>query len=96
MTAVMTGLETLQKALPQLPMGSPLHASVLKAISDIGKHMEHGGANGGDPAAKVQMLLELMRNAKMNPAAPPAMPPGGAPSGGAPPPPNMGASAPPA
>jgi hypothetical protein len=81
----MAGLESLQKALPQIPMGSKLHASILKAIADIGKHLEEeGGAK--DPSAMIQQLVELARNAKTNPNAAAAMPPGGAP-GGAPPPP---------
>jgi len=40
LAALKVGVEALQKALPQLPMGSALHQSVLKAIGDIGKHME--------------------------------------------------------
>lgn len=83
MTAVTAGLELLQKALPQLPMGSKIHQSVMKAISDIGKHMaEEGG--GQDKAALMQQLVELARNAKVNPNAQAALP--GAGPGGPPPP----------
>lgn len=87
MAGVKVGLEALQKALPQLPMGSKLHQSVLKAVADIGKNMEHEG--GGDPMAMIQQLIEAARNAKQNPnpmnmaammpgagAAPPGPPPG--------------------
>lgn len=81
MAAVKTGLEALQKALPQLPMGSEIHTAVLKAMTDLGKHVEKAG--GGDQAGGVQQLLEMLRAAKMNPNAQAALPAGG---GGAPPP----------
>jgi hypothetical protein len=89
LAALKVGVEALQKALPQLPMGSALHQSVLKAIGDIGKHMEKEGAAGGDQMAAIQQLMELARNAKTQPNMA-GMMPGGA---GAPPPPTppMGA-----
>jgi len=89
LSALKVGLEALQKALPQLPMGSSLHQSVLKAISDIGKNMEKEGASGGDQMGAIQQLMELARAAKTQPSMA-GMMPGGA---GAPPPPTppMGA-----
>ena len=89
LSALKVGLESLQKALPQLPMGSALHQSVLKAVADIGKHMEKEGAGGGDQMGAIQQLMELARNAKTQPNMA-GMMPGGA---GAPPPPTppMGA-----
>ena len=89
LAALKVGVEALQKALPQLPMGSALHQSVLKAIGDIGKHMEKEGAGGGDQMGAIQQLMELARNAKTQPNMA-GMMPGGA---GAPPPPTppMGA-----
>ena len=90
MAALKVGLESLQKALPQLPMGSALHQSVLKAVADIGKHMEkEGGSGGGDQMGAIQQLMELARAAKTQPSMA-GMMPGGA---GAPPPPTppMGA-----
>ena len=83
------GLEALQKALPQLPMGSALHQSVLKAVADIGKHLEKEGAAGSDQSGAIQQLMELARAAKTQPNMA-AMMPGGAPAGGLP-----GAGAPP-
>ena len=85
--ALKTGLEALQKALPQLPMGSALHQSVLKAFGDIGKHLEKEGGMGGDQSNVVQQLMELARQAKTQPGMAGMMP------GGAPPPPTppMGA-----
>jgi hypothetical protein len=98
LTAVKVGLEAFQKALPSIPMGSELHGAVLKAISDIAKHME----GGGDQAAQIQQLVAMARDAHANPAqaaqmralmpggggaqAPPMMPGGG---GAPPPPPGM-------
>ena len=88
LAALKVGVEALQKALPQLPMGSALHQSVLKAIGDIGKHMEKEGAGGGDQMGAIQQLMELARAAKTQPSMA-GMMPGGA---GAPPPtPPMGA-----
>src|SRR5882724_245192 len=52
MTGVKTGVEALQKALPMLPMGSELHTAILKAITDISKHMDQN--MGGGPQAVIQ------------------------------------------
>ena len=79
MTGVKLGLEALQKALPQIPMGSKLHTAVLKAVADIGKNLNDEGGKGGDPAAMVQQLIEMARNAKTNPNAQAALPQGGPP-----------------
>lgn len=95
MSGVKVGLEALQKALPHIPMGSKLHQVILKAVAEIGKHMEQEGGGGQDPAAMIQQLMELARSAKTQPGMAGMMPgagAGGAP-GGAPPPPSppMGA-----
>lgn len=81
-TALKVALEALQKALPLLPMGSELHTSVLKAVTDISKRM--GAAGGG----KGEMLQELAALAKAQTAAPPAQAP--AMMAPPPPPPAMG------
>src|ERR1700757_4870299 len=88
MNAVKVGMEALQKALPQLPLGSDIHTAVLKALESIGKHLDKGGAGQGDSSAQIQQRGEMMRSARRTP--PPAMPPGG---GDAPPaqPPQMAA-----
>ena len=87
---VKVGLEALQKALPTLPMGSDLHSSVLKAISDISKHVGSEGLPQPDQGDKIQALLALARNAGgagapppgLGPMAPPApVPPGPPPPG---------------
>jgi hypothetical protein len=94
------GMKLLQEALSGLPMGSPQHNAVLKALSDIGKHMPTGGAGQTDPNAMIQQLAQLARAARtegpqhgalagmMGGGAPPAGP---IPGAGAPPPaPPMG------
>jgi hypothetical protein len=94
MTSVKIGLEALQKALPQLPMGSELHSDVMKAISNISKHLSDQAGQGG---GQIQQLMELMRAAKTGGGQPnmaAMMPGGGAAAGGAPPPPG-GAPPPP-
>ena len=90
MTGVKVGLEALQKALPQIPMGSKLHTAVLKAVADIGKKLNEEGGGGGDKAGAIQQLIEAMRNAKTNPNAQAALP-----QGGPPPAPAMPAPMPP-
>ena len=94
MTGVKVGVEALQNALPKLPMGSKLHTAILKAITDIAKEMDQG--MGNDPAAIIQQLTSMARNAQTDPRRAALMSmssPGGA-GGGAPPPP-MGGGAPP-
>ena len=88
------GLKALIDALPMLPLGSELQSEVMKAVQNVGKHMQQGGA-GGDPAAIMQMLALMGREAKsganpMQAGALQQMSPGGAPPGigGAAPPPG--------
>jgi len=95
MTAVKLAVEALQKALPALPMGSPLHGAVVKAVADISKHMEGMGGQGADQGAMIQQLMQLARSAQQQPqqnAMMQAFPPGGAGgAGGGAPPPGPGA-----
>lgn len=82
---VKTGLEMLQKALPGLPMGSEIHGAILKAVTDISKHMDQGA---DDNSGMVQQLAAAARNAQSNPnqaAMGRMFPP---PGGGAPPAPG--------
>lgn len=82
--AVKMALEALQKALPGLEAGSELHSTVLKAVTDISKHMAEGAQN--DPTAVIQQLMAAQRQAQQGPqqAAMHSMFPPAA--GGAPPP----------
>ena len=91
LSAVRNGVKALQDAISQLPMGSALYHSVLKALTDISKNLEKEGGASADPSGGVQQLLEALRTAKTNPGMA-GMMPGGAPAGpsggppGAPPP----------
>lgn len=72
------GLEMLQKALQVLPLGSEEHEETIKAVAALSKVV--GKISGaGDPAAMVQQLAQLARQAQQAPV-PPAL------AGGAPPP----------
>jgi len=99
---VKMGMKALLEALPMLPLGGELSTAVMKAVNDIGKHIQEGME--GDPQSQIQMLAMMARNAKAQPGqagavqglmggggAPP--PPGGGMPPGAPPPgaPPMGA-----
>src|ERR1700679_2311758 len=65
LSLVRNGLEMFQKALPMIPMGSPLHADLLKATSSVSKHMEQSAANKG---VDVQSLLQMARqNSQQSP-----------------------------
>ena len=94
MTGVKLAVEALQKALPQLPMGSDLHNAVLHAVSGITKHLDDSGIPPAGGEDVIQQLVALARqNAQgQNPLA--GMMPGGAPPPGAAPaapPTQMGA-----
>lgn len=82
-TSVKLALEALQKALPGLPMGSDLHTVVLKAVSDIAKHMNKGGSSQQDV---MQQLVALARQqqTKPNPMMGMAPSPGAMPGSGPP------------
>lgn len=84
MSLVRNALEMLQKALPLIPMGSPQHSDLLKAVSSISKHMDSSEGNKG---VDIQSLLQMARQASQQspvqalnrmhppaPNAPPAMP----------------------
>ena len=83
LSLVRNGLEMFQKALPMIPMGTPQHGDLLKAISIISKHLEQGEGNKG---IDIQSLLQMTRQASQQspvqaanrmfpaPTAAPAMP----------------------
>lgn len=84
MSLIRNAIEMFQKALPMIPMGSPLHGDILNATSKISKHMEEsGGANKG---VDIQSLLQMAKSASQqspvqalnrmhpSPTAAPAMP----------------------
>jgi hypothetical protein len=84
MSLVRNGLEMFQKALPLIPMGSPLHADLLNTVAKVSKHMEQ---NEGNKGVDIQSLLQMARQSSQQspvqalnrmappaPNAPPAMP----------------------
>lgn len=58
LTLVRNALEMMQKALPMIPMGSPLHGDLLRGISAISKNMDQSQDNKG---VDVQSLLQQAR-----------------------------------
>jgi hypothetical protein len=79
---VRMGLEALQKALPAIPLGSPLHTAVMKSVTELSKQVgQIAGAN--DPSALIQQLAAAARSQQTQPV-PPALAGGGAPPGAAP------------
>lgn len=83
LSLVRNGLEMFQKALPMIPMGSPQHADLLKAVQMVSKHLEQ---NEGNKGVDLQSLLQMARGASQQspvqaanrmfpaPTAAPAMP----------------------
>ena len=83
----------IMEALPALPLGTPLHESVMKIATDLGKNLTKAGQ---DAQMTIQTLMSAMRGvrndsqmsavAKMQgqapPGGPPATPPPAAPPGG--------------
>lgn len=75
--------ELLQKALPSVPMGSPVHNDIMDCIKKLTKHsnQESAGGQGGQLQSLLQMAKQAAQSAPMNamarmfPAAPPNSPP---------------------
>lgn len=94
MNDVRNAVTMLEKALPAIPMGSPLHTEILSVTTKLAKHLTPGD---GQPGLELQSLLQMARQASQSqpmaalsrlmpqPGQPPAMgaPPG--PGGEAPP-----------
>jgi hypothetical protein len=93
MIEVQNAVKMLERALPMIPMGSPLHEKVLKVASELGKAISEGGGQGNQ-ALELQSLIQMARQsaqsapqnalARMFPSqgaagAPPAMAQGGQP-----------------
>lgn len=88
MIDVQNAVKLLEKALPMIPMGSPLHGEILNVAKSLSKHLSKGDDN---QALGLQSLLQMAKQnqqaspvaalARMFPGAnaPPAMGGGGAP-----------------
>ena len=98
---VMQAMQKLQaaykiilEALPQIPLGTPLHQSVLKVADNLGKHMSQAKEEAQMTAQTLMQALKSQRNEgqmaalqraappQQTPNQPPAMTPPGAPPGG--------------
>jgi hypothetical protein len=75
MIQIHNAIQDLEKALPMIPMGSPLHAELLKATTSIIKHLPPGSEN-----PQLQLMMAAMN--KLFP--PPQAAAGGAPPAGGP------------
>ena len=82
----------IMEALPALPLGTPLHESVMKIATDLGKNLTKAGQ---DAQMTIQTLMQAMRGVRNDsqmsavarmqgqappggpPATPPPAPPGG-------------------
>jgi hypothetical protein len=92
---VQAGVHAFEEALPMIPMGSPLHAKLLKVTAEVAKEISELGEKGGDAQGQIQQLLQMARSTAQSapmqamsrmftpPNAPPAMAGGGAPPVGA-------------
>ncbi len=61
MMQVKNAVEMLQKALPSIPMGTPLHEKVLKVTSELVKEMSENG-QGENKALELQSLVQHLRS----------------------------------
>jgi hypothetical protein len=60
MVKIHTALKQLQEALPELPMGSPLHIALMKGVESILKHVPPGSDN---PQLELMALMQHTRSA---------------------------------
>jgi hypothetical protein len=89
---IQNGLKLLQRALPNIPMGTQLHTDVLQAVGRIAKHMGEAGEQGGLHASSMMQMIRQQQAQAPQLAAMRAMGggptnPGGPPATAAPPPP---------
>jgi hypothetical protein len=72
--------QLINDALPQIPIGTPLHTATLKIATDLGKHL---GDAQETVQGTIQTMLQAIQQMKQNPQL------AGLNQGGAPPPPNQ-------
>lgn len=61
---VRNAVNLLQKALPMIPLGAPLHAELLDTVKKISKHLTPEGENQG---LQMQSLLQMARQSASQP-----------------------------
>ena len=81
--------QLINDAIPQIPLGTPLHSAVLKIATDLNKHI---GEAKEHAQGTIQTMLQAIQQMRQNPRLG-AM--GGAPGGAPQPPPQPPAMTPP-
>ncbi len=61
---VKNAVQLLQKALPMIPLGSPLHADILEVTKKLSKHVSQEG--GGTDGLQLQSLLQMIKQSTQN------------------------------
>ena len=84
MSDIRNAVKMLESALPNIPMGSPLHAEILNSTKSIIKHLQQGDGSAGldlmsllqmaRGASQAQPMQALMKAFPNQPNAPPALP----------------------
>lgn len=88
MVDIQNAVKMLEKSLPMIPMGSPLHTKILTVVKDLAKELGEGGSQPQNQGLNIQSLMQMLKSsaqqpgmgalAKMMPGAggqtPPAMP----------------------
>lgn len=63
---VKAAIEMIQKALPDLPVGSEVHRDALNAVNRLSRHMPQGTPTAGVQQTMLQdMLRQTVRNAML-------------------------------
>lgn len=95
MMQISAALQQIQRALPNLPIGSEIHKATLKALTDLSKHYQgpSDATDGAQQTMQQDNLRQMMQQAMMRRVLA-AQQQGGGQGGGAPPPTAPPASTP--
>lgn len=84
MSDVRNAIKMLESALPNIPIGSPLHSEILNSTKALLKHMQPGDSNSGldlmsllqmaRGASQAQPMQAVMKAFPNQPTTPPALP----------------------
>lgn len=58
LTKIRNALQMLEQALPEIPMGMPMHTDVLKAVQNLSKHLAEGAESKG---LDIQSLIQATK-----------------------------------
>lgn len=95
MMQISAALQQIQRALPNLPIGSEIHKATLKALTDLSKHYQgpSDATDGAQQTMQQDNLRQMMQQAMLRRVLA-AQQQGGGQGGGAPPPTAPPASTP--